>query len=269
MDLTIEQLANDAEIPVSTIRMYQHRGLLQPPERRGRVGYYGADHQDRLRLIAGLQSRGFSLAAIKEAVDALATGRSLSSLLGVDTGLGNAGNSHAPIRLSPTEFAEKYRDANVTPNDMQRAVELGLIRFDGSDIIVQNAAFADIGAEVAALGIPVSVILDETEALNHAVANIADRFRAVFDTFVWKPFEADDMPQDRVGDLVANANRLAQLATQVLVTELNDQFAGFIEDYARRAAGAGDVAESPERYSSGIEGPRERRRSPRDTTEDG
>jgi DNA-binding transcriptional MerR regulator len=68
-DLTIEQLVAEVGLPYTTIRMYQNRGLLPPPERRGRVGYYGPDHLARLRLIAQLQDRGYSLAAIKDLVD--------------------------------------------------------------------------------------------------------------------------------------------------------------------------------------------------------
>src|SRR5215207_1364979 len=81
--LTIEQVAAGAGIPVSTVRMYQHRGLLAPPVKRGRVGYYGPDHEARLRLIAELQERGFSLAGIKELVDGWAEGRSLDEVLGL------------------------------------------------------------------------------------------------------------------------------------------------------------------------------------------
>src|SRR3954451_18736948 len=83
--LTIEQVAATAELPVSTLRMYQHRGLLAPPEKRGRVGYYGPDHLARLRLIAELQERGFSLASIKELADGLEDGRSLNDVLGLST----------------------------------------------------------------------------------------------------------------------------------------------------------------------------------------
>jgi len=39
--LTIEELASQAGTATTTVRMYQSRGLLPPPERRGRIGYYG------------------------------------------------------------------------------------------------------------------------------------------------------------------------------------------------------------------------------------
>jgi DNA-binding transcriptional MerR regulator len=62
---TIDELAHEFQVPVSTLRMYQHRGLVPPPERRGRIGYYGAEHRARLKLVGELQARGFSLAGIK------------------------------------------------------------------------------------------------------------------------------------------------------------------------------------------------------------
>ena len=46
--MTIDQIAQHAGIPVSTVRLYQNKGLLPPPERRGRVGYYDAGHRGRL-----------------------------------------------------------------------------------------------------------------------------------------------------------------------------------------------------------------------------
>jgi len=53
--LTIEELASQAGTATTTVRMYQSKGLLPPPERHGRIGYYGHGHLARLRLIAQLQ----------------------------------------------------------------------------------------------------------------------------------------------------------------------------------------------------------------------
>jgi hypothetical protein len=51
--MTIEELARRADTATTTVRMYQTKGLLPPPERRERTGYYGKAHLSRLRLIAG------------------------------------------------------------------------------------------------------------------------------------------------------------------------------------------------------------------------
>src|ERR671929_1691960 len=63
--LTVEQLASETGMSVRNIRNHQSRGLLPPPEVRARVGYYGAEHVARLRLIQELQANGYNLAAIK------------------------------------------------------------------------------------------------------------------------------------------------------------------------------------------------------------
>jgi DNA-binding transcriptional MerR regulator len=50
---------------VRNIRNHRSRGLLPAPEVRGRIGYYGAEHVARLRLVRDLQADGFNLTAIK------------------------------------------------------------------------------------------------------------------------------------------------------------------------------------------------------------
>ena len=62
--LTIDELARRAGMTVRNVRAHQSRGLLPPPEIRGRTGYYGAEHADRLELIKDLQAEGFSLEVI-------------------------------------------------------------------------------------------------------------------------------------------------------------------------------------------------------------
>ena len=67
--LTIEQLAAESGMSVRNIRAHQARGLLDPPEVRARVGYYGPEHLAQLRLVRELQDDGFNLGAIKRLLD--------------------------------------------------------------------------------------------------------------------------------------------------------------------------------------------------------
>ena len=55
--LTIDELARAAGTTSRNVRAHQSRGLLPPPEIRGRIGYYDQDHVTRLKLIAHLQQR--------------------------------------------------------------------------------------------------------------------------------------------------------------------------------------------------------------------
>ncbi len=112
-ELTIDELAQRADTRTSTIRMYQSRGLLAPPEIRGRVGYYSAAHLSRLRLIARLQQRGFSLAAITDLLDGLTKGASLAAILGAEQELSTLGE---PTELTEADFAALFPDGQLDPD---------------------------------------------------------------------------------------------------------------------------------------------------------
>ena len=62
---TIDELARETGMTVRNVRSHHARGLLPPPEVRGRTGFYGTEHVERLRLIQELQSEGLKLAGIK------------------------------------------------------------------------------------------------------------------------------------------------------------------------------------------------------------
>jgi DNA-binding transcriptional MerR regulator len=64
------------------VREYRTLGLIDPPRKQGRVGRYDESHRQRLELIARLQERGYSLAAIRDLCAASASGRSLDDILG-------------------------------------------------------------------------------------------------------------------------------------------------------------------------------------------
>ena len=79
--LTIDELAREAGVTTRNIRAYQTRGLLPSPRMEGRVGYYDDGHLARLRYIASLQERGFSLAAIQCLLEAWDQGAGLRDVL--------------------------------------------------------------------------------------------------------------------------------------------------------------------------------------------
>lgn len=80
-EYSIDELARAASTTVRNVRAYQDRGLLPPPERRGRVGVYGQAHLSRLRIIGQLLTRGYTLASIGELIAAWESGSDLAGLL--------------------------------------------------------------------------------------------------------------------------------------------------------------------------------------------
>ncbi len=67
--MTIDELARRTGMTVRNIRAHQSRGLVPPPEVRGRTGYYGSQHLERIELIKELQADGFNLEAIRRLLE--------------------------------------------------------------------------------------------------------------------------------------------------------------------------------------------------------
>src|SRR5690349_25110302 len=74
--LTLDELTARVGMSVRNVRFYTSKGLVPPPIRRGRSGYYSADHVARLELVRELQSHGFTLAAIERYVAQIPTNAS-------------------------------------------------------------------------------------------------------------------------------------------------------------------------------------------------
>jgi DNA-binding transcriptional MerR regulator len=103
----IEDLAHRSGATVRTIRAYQDRGLLPKPERRGRANVYGSAHLTRLRQIADLLDRGYTLASIKELLAAWDAGQELGGVLGLVAEVpGRWRDERAAARISRPEEEE-------------------------------------------------------------------------------------------------------------------------------------------------------------------
>jgi DNA-binding transcriptional MerR regulator len=220
--MTIEQLASQADTATSTVRMYQTRGLLPPPVRRGRIGYYGQGHLSRLRLIADLQEQGFSLASIKRLTQAWESGRSLDDVLGLETQVTSVWARDEPVRLGLREFREHFPGQKVTPAVITRAIRMGLISADGTSVVVRNPGFLRIGSELARQGIPAAEALDELQALQAAADSIAERFTRVFERHMWHDFVEAGMPSEQIAPLTEALSRLSALAEDVTALVLRD-----------------------------------------------
>ena len=67
MPFTIGQLARKANVPTSTVRFYERKGLLKPDARsQSNYRYYSDASLERLRFIRSAQQSGFSIKDIIE-----------------------------------------------------------------------------------------------------------------------------------------------------------------------------------------------------------
>ncbi len=86
-EYSVTELARVTDCTVRNVRAYQDRGLLAPPARRGRIVVYDDTHVSRIKLIKHLLLRGYTLASIRDVIQAIDEGQDLRSILGLEADL--------------------------------------------------------------------------------------------------------------------------------------------------------------------------------------
>lgn len=211
-DMTIDELSRRSGVTSRNIRAYQTRGLLPPPRMAGRVGYYDSGHLGRLRYIAGLQERGFSLAAIQCLLQAWDEGRDLTDVLGFEEALTAPWSDEKPERFSAERLLELFPETAEDPALLERAVALGLLAAAGDGLEAPSPRLIRVGAGLVGAGIPLAAALDEYERVAADAGRIAERFVTLFEDHVWEPFVAAGLPPDRLTGVTEALQRVRPLA---------------------------------------------------------
>ncbi|MEU1496452.1 MerR family transcriptional regulator [Streptomyces sp. NPDC005732] len=219
----IEDLAHRSGATVRTIRAYQDRGLLPRPERRGRANVYGDAHLVRLRQIADLLDRGYTLASIKELLEAWDTGRGLGGILGLVAEVDGPWTDERAVRISRAELAERFGGS---PDDgaVADAVELGVLEpVPGSEdsFLVPSPQELAVAAELYAAGVPLSAISGHLRELRTRVEHIASRFLEFTTEHVFARYLGEHQPSDaEAAEAASLVRRLRPLAQQTVDAEL-------------------------------------------------
>ncbi|MEU3243770.1 MerR family transcriptional regulator [Streptomyces sp. NPDC006875] len=219
----IEDLAHRSGATVRTIRAYQDRGLLPRPERRGRANVYGDAHLVRLRQIADLLDRGYTLASIKELLEAWDTGRGLGGILGLVAEVDGPWTDERAVRISRAELAERFGGS---PDDaaVADAVELGVLEpVPGSadSFLVPSPQELAVAAELYAAGVPLSAISGHLRELRAKVEHIASRFLEFTTEHVFARYLGGHQPSDaEAAEAASLVRRLRPLAQQTVDAEL-------------------------------------------------
>jgi len=214
--MTIDELAHQTGTSTSTIRLYQAKGILPPPEKQGCVGYYGHEHLERLRLIAQLQEDGYSLASIGHLVLAWQDGRGLEDVLGLEAQVAKTWGPQEPRVLRPEELAARFPGGELPIELVQRTLELGLIEIEGDRVVVRDPRLLEVGSDLASIGIPLASIIDEFEELGSAMDQIAERFTNLFREHLWEPFASSGFSPEQLPELITSLQRLSQTAESVV-----------------------------------------------------
>lgn len=211
--ITIDQLARESGATSRNIRAYQTRGLLPSPRMEGRVGYYDDGHLARLKYIANLQERGFSLAAIQCLLDAWEDGRGLNDVLGFEEALTAPWSDESPEPVSIEWLLERFPEAVEDRSLVTRAVSLGLLTEVDGGFEAYSPRLLRVGVELVGAGVPLAAVLDEYERLVADADRIAGRFVELFEANVWEPFVAAGMPPERLATVTEAIQRARPTAS--------------------------------------------------------
>lgn len=213
--LTIDQLAQRTGMSARNIRAHQSRGLLDPPQLRGRTGYYTHDHVARIELIQELQHDGYSLELIGRLLQA--AGGSTRETLRLTAALHQPFGSEQPRVVELAEIQRRFRSRN--PGVLAQAEEVGILRRREDGRYEEVTPHALRGAEaMAELGVPAEDLMVAAGELRRHTDAIAAAFVRLFVERVWWPFEEAGSPEDGLSRVVDALERLRPLAPTVVAS---------------------------------------------------
>jgi DNA-binding transcriptional MerR regulator len=186
-EYSIDELARAANTTVRNVRAYQDRGLVPPPERRGRNGVYDESHLSRLRIIGQLLARGYTLVSIADLITAWESGSDLGGLLGLESAVSSPWGDEKPVWRTLPALVEMF-GGSFHPSWLTRAAELGILELDGVRFRVSSPRLLSAGAELVKLGIPLDEMLDVLGSLRSNVEHASDQMvrlieRHLFDRY--------------------------------------------------------------------------------------
>ena len=219
-EYTIDELAREASTTVRNVRAYQDRGLLPPPVRRGRTGWYSSSHLARLRLIGSLLSRGYTLGNIAELLDALERGHDLRQIVGLERAISSPWSDEQARHFTLPELLRMF-GVVFNPRTLAKVIELGLLEPDGLRYRAPNPKVLVAGAELSKAGMPLDDLLKIIEGLRANVQRVADEMVQLVARLLDHYDEGQLPPPEDVPRLADTIWRLRPLAMMAVEAEVS------------------------------------------------
>ena len=211
--LSLEDLTDRVGMSVRNIRFYTSRGLVPPPIRRGRSGFYSADHVARLELVQELQSHGFTLAAIEKYVAGIPDSATPEDIALHRTMLA-PWQAEPPVQLSRAEL-DRRAGRTLADDELATLVTLGIVSPAAHGRYRVSVSHLSVGLGLLDLGFPPEAAQAAAEVYAAHGRAIAEELYAVFKKLVWPAYKESGAPPDALREVV---ERLKPLSVASLVT---------------------------------------------------
>lgn len=199
--LTVDELSTRVGMTVRTLRFYASRGLMPPPLRRGRVGYYGAEHISRLELVRQLQAHGFTLSAIEGYLDRLPPDATPADIA-LHRTLLTPWMRDLPETMTRDELVRRCGRA-LSDDDLDLMVALGLVEpTPDDDVFGVATAHLSLGLELLDLDVPVDAVRQVGRIFSAHGRAVAEELTDVFRKTVLPHYRETGSSPERIQELV-------------------------------------------------------------------
>ena len=210
--LTLDELTERVGMSVRNIRFYTSKGLVPPPIRRGRSGYYSADHVARLQLVQELQGHGFTLSAIERYVAGIPADASPEDIALHRTML-------APWMADSWEeltraALEQRAGRPLSDADLETLAALGVVEPAGRGAYRASMSQLGVGLGLLDLGYPVEAARAAAAVYASHGRAIAEELYELFRTKVWPVYKEQGVTPETIQEVV---ERLKPLSIASLV----------------------------------------------------
>jgi len=211
--MTLDELTKRVGMSVRNVRFYTTRGLVPPPIRRGRSGYYSTEHLVRLELVRELQAHGFTLSAIEGYMARIPAGASAETIALHRTLLA-PWMADLPETISRKELVRRA-GRPLSEDDLDTLNALGIV-FPARQGKYQVAvAHLSVGVALLDLGMPLEAALAAQDIFTQHGRQIADELTELFRTQVWPAYKETGASPEELRQVV---EKLKPVTVAALVT---------------------------------------------------
>jgi DNA-binding transcriptional MerR regulator len=199
-EMTLDELTARVGMSVRNVRFYTTKGLVPPPVRRGRSGYYCADHVARLELVRELQAHGFTLSAIEgymRRIPADATPETIA----LHRTLLAPWMPELPETISRKELVRRA-GRPLSDDDLATLNVLGIVYPTKQGKFQVAVAHLSMALQLLELGLPHDTAIAAQEIFAAHGRAIAEELTDLFKKQVWPVYKEQGVPADHVREMV-------------------------------------------------------------------
>jgi DNA-binding transcriptional MerR regulator len=198
--MTLDELTRRVGMSVRNVRFYTTRGLVPPPIRRGRSGYYCSDHVARLELVRELQAHGFTLSAIDKYVARIPADASPEAI-SLHRTLLAPWTAELPETMSRRELARRA-GRPLSEDDLDTLAALGVVVPAKKGRYEVTLAHLSVGVALLDLGVPRDAAVAARDIFTRAGRRVAEELTELFRTRVWPAYVEGGTSPDQLREVV-------------------------------------------------------------------